>query len=95
MHAGPRVAARGGGFTLLAKLILVVTMAASAFMGGTSDLGREEAAAFDGYYLYVDALGQPSLWQETNQQAGLQTGSRTFDGGLFLVEVPPDNRVLL
>lgn len=80
---------------MLAKLILAVTMAASAFLGGSGTFGHEEAAAFDGYYLYVDALGQPSLWQETNGYAGLQTSPRTMDGGLFRIEVPPDGRVLL
>lgn len=80
---------------MLAKLILAVTMAASAFLGGGGTLDREEAAAFDGYYLYVDALGQPSLWQETNGHLGLQTSPKTLPGSLLKVEVPPDDRVLL
>lgn len=80
---------------MLAKLILAMTMAASAFLGGGGTLDREEAAAFDGYYLYVDVLGQPSLWQETNGHAGLQTSSKTVERSLLRVEVPSDDRVLL
>jgi hypothetical protein len=80
---------------MLAKIILAVTMAASALLGGGGPFQQEQAASIDGYYLFVDDFGQPSIWQETNGQPGLQTVPSTLHGGLFRIEVPPDNRVLL
>lgn len=80
---------------MLAKIILAVTMAASALLGGSGHFEQEQSAAFDGYYLYVDDFGQPSIWQETNGQAGLQTVPSVLQRGPFRVEVPPDNRALL
>lgn len=80
---------------MLAKLILVVTMAASALLGGHGAVQQEQAATFDGYYLHLDESGQPSIWAETNGQAGLQTRPVTFSGGAFRLDVPGDSRVIL
>ena len=80
---------------MLAKIILAATMAVQALMGGGGPVAQEQSAAIDGYYLYVDDFGQPSIWQETNGQTGLQTVPSTLHGGRFRIEVPPDNRVLL
>jgi hypothetical protein len=80
---------------MLAKIILAITMAASAFLGGTGTLDQEQAATFDGYYLFVDEAGQPSLWQEANGHEGLQTRPTVVQGGPIRFEFPPDNRVLL
>lgn len=80
---------------MLAKIILAITMAASAFLGGTGPFEQEQSAAFDGYYLYVDDFGQPSIWQETNGQLGLQTVPSVIQRGSIRVEIPPDNRVVL
>lgn len=80
--------------TVLAKLILVVTMAASAFLGG-GPVEQEQAATFEGYYLHIDDLGQPSIWAETNGQLGLQTRPTSFHNGAIRVEVPGDSRVIL
>ena len=79
---------------MIAKIILAITMAASAFLGG-SGFDQEQSAEFDGYYLFVDESGQPSLWAETNGHDGLQTRTSVAHAGPIRFEFPPDNRVLL
>lgn len=79
---------------MLAKLILAVTMAASAILGGTASVDQEQAATFDSVYLHVDDHGRPSIWQEANGHPGLQTHTVQVQRGLLTIHLPPDQRAL-
>lgn len=79
---------------MLAKLILAVTMAASAILGGTASIDQEQAATFDNVYLHVDDHGRPSIWQESNGHPGLQTAPIHLQRGILSLNLPPDQRAL-
>jgi hypothetical protein len=76
---------------LIAKIVWAIAMAISA-MGTPAPGGvHEESFTAGATYLFVDADGSPSLWQETNGHAGLQTASTRTAAG----RVPADSRILL
>jgi hypothetical protein len=77
---------------LIAKLLLAITMAVSALLGGSGPVPHTQdgVSAVGAFYLHTDEHGVPTLWSEGNGLPGLQTGATFLHGGIV---VPPDTRL--
>jgi hypothetical protein len=78
---------------LIAKILLAITMAVSAILGGSGAPHPGDAVSGMGaFYLHTDERGVPTLWSESNGLAGLQTDVSLGPGGAIY---PPDTHVTL
>lgn len=77
---------------MLAKLLLAITMAVSALLGGSGPVphAQDGLSEVGNLYLHTDEHGVPTLWSETNGIPGLQTAAMRSPYG---VAVPPDTRL--
>lgn len=75
---------------MIAKILMALSMAVSAVLGGAGPHAPDGVSAVGSFYLHADEHGVPTLWSETNGVPGLQVDvGLGEDGALFA----PDTRL--